>query len=111
MRWANPQHKHNPPEKVKTYTIKPGSPLDIPKVLLVRPHHLEDELNEYFSKQANEQALVLAMYEIYRIYKEHHFVDVRSTHSRVLQNRHERVVVEFIKQNAEHLEALKTYFK
>ncbi len=99
-------------QHVRVYKIKPGSALDSPKTLYGKGVNYEDALEEHFLKQdSGNMNLLSEMYEIYKIYDSENCVNLISCQNKVLKRRHEKVVIEFIKKNAEHLRHLKSYLK
>lgn len=111
MKMLNPDIEHHNFSAIKRFTIKPGSILDIPKVVMVGTRNFEEDLNEYFRKQINDTELLLGMLQIYKIYKRDGAVDIVSSKQRYVKRRHEKVVMELIKENMCHLDQIDMYFK
>lgn len=104
MLWISPEKKQVKNFTPKTYTIRPGSVLDVPKIVLAGVHDFESALGDYFDKQVQDVDLLLGMAAIYKIYKEDGGVDIQSPTIRYLKHRHERVIVSLLKENVTHLE-------
>lgn len=117
MRWIQP-NKTIDPKDIRKHTIRPGSVLDIPRAVLVHVRNFEEELTDHFKQQKENNGqshkdceLILAMLPIYQIYKREGAVEIISTHGKYVKHRHEKVVIDLIKENAVHLDHLCSYFK
>jgi hypothetical protein len=112
MRWAREGTPAD--KKAKTYTIRPGSPLDVPKTILVNQKKLqafEDALHDHYAKSSSDEEILIELYTIYRDYRDDGVVLIQSTHGKHIRLRHEQVVSEVVKANIETLLLLDTYFK
>lgn len=111
MKWTNPEHKGVPASEAKKYTIRSGSVLDAPRTLLAWPRDFEGRLREHFEKSVVDTELLKAMVPIYLLYKEEGAVEVCSCLPATLRQRHEKVIVNLVRENLAHLVQLYPYCK
>lgn len=95
---------------VRQYTIRPGSVLDAPRHALLSPRRFDDLLGEHYDKQIDETILLRTLLPIYLLYLTEGSVDIVSTIHRSLRRRHERAIINLLKNNIEHLEQIRPYF-
>lgn len=110
MFWYNPTKERKDPSAIKTYGIKPGSILDAPKYVILAGKNFEDVLNEYYRKQVSDTEMMVTMFSIFEIYRREGAVNIQSHLNKHLKPRHERVIIELLKENMDHLRQLENYF-
>ena len=109
MLWSQENKDIPDPKVVKTYTIKPGSILDAPKTMMMSGQQFKENFCRYLEEQVLDTDLMMAILPIYNIYRKDGAVRVVSCQYKHFRETHERVIINFIKNNLEHLIHLDTY--
>ncbi|HXQ39479.1 MAG TPA: hypothetical protein VN843_36105 [Anaerolineales bacterium] len=109
MLWSDPNRNQKNPKDVVVYVIRSGSDLDVPRHLLLKGQKFESALEQYFYQKVIDVNLILSMVPIYRVYMKEGAVVVHSTQNKFLRYRHERVIINMIKNNMRQLEQLDIY--